>query len=130
MRPRPLLAGLCCLALLAAACAGGGGGGTTYTVTVGPGGAMTFDPSTVTIHPGDTVKWVWGSDFHSVTSGNTTTCTLDGRFCSPADTTCNAGTLSNTGATYSHTFTDAGTYPYFCLPHCTSGMKGSVVVAP
>ena len=39
----------------------------------------------------------------------------------------NSGTLGN-GATYVHTFTTAGTYPYHCTFH--SGMTGTIIVDP
>lgn len=32
------------------------------------------------------------------------------------------------GATYSHEFTVAGSYTYFCIPHETGGMIGRVIV--
>ena len=54
----------------------------------------------------------------------------DGKFCSPSDTDCGNTTLSTQGETYDHTFTAAGTYPYFCLPHGVLGMTGTVVVKP
>jgi plastocyanin len=38
-----------------------------------------------------------------------------------------AATLAS-GSTYSHTFTQAGSFPYFCRPHCSMGMTGTVVV--
>jgi plastocyanin len=72
------------------------------------------------------VKWTWGSSNHTVTSGSS--CTADGKFCSPSDQNCAAGTISGTSATYSHTFAQTGTYPYFCVPHCLMGQTGSVVV--
>jgi plastocyanin len=31
---------------------------------------------------------------------------------------------------YDHTFTTAGTFPYFCAPHASSGMVGTIVVQP
>ena len=34
-------------------------GATTFNVTVGPNGDLVFMPSSVTIHPGDQVKWTW-----------------------------------------------------------------------
>src|SRR5688500_10161961 len=43
----------------------------THTVAVGPAGQHVFQPTTVTIQPGDTVQWVWNSSTHTVTSGNT-----------------------------------------------------------
>ena len=57
------------------------GGGQTFDVAVGPGGGITFDPDNLNISVGDTVRWTWFSDFHSVTSGEP--CTPDGQFCSP-----------------------------------------------
>ena len=44
--------------------------GATVDVTVGPGGDLVFSPASVTIHPGDTVRWTWGSAGHSTTSGS------------------------------------------------------------
>jgi plastocyanin len=85
-----------------------------------------FMPSTVTIHVGDIVKWTWDTGGHTVTSGSS--CTADNVFCSPSNTNCSSGATSNAGATYSHTFTGTGTFPYFCIPHCSFGMTGSVVV--
>lgn len=97
-----------------------------HMVTVGPNGNTIFDPASLTIAVGDTVQWTWGSSGHSVTSGSN--CAADGKFCSPNDTNCAAGTTSGQNATYTHTFTAAGTYPYFCTPHCGFGMVGTITV--
>ena len=43
---------------------------------------------------------------------------------------CQAGTLSNIGTVYEHTFTQPGTYSYFCHAHCEYGMSGVVIVTP
>jgi plastocyanin len=101
---------------------------TARTVTVGPGGAFRFDPQSITIHVGETVRWRFDSSGHSVVSGSGGTA--DGRFCSPRDGNCNAPPTSNSGATYEHTFTEAGTFPYFCQPHVSLGMTGRVIVEP
>jgi plastocyanin len=100
--------------------------GTTHMVTVGPNNTLTFSPASLTIAVGDTVTWTWASDHHSVTSG--TGCAADNKFCSPGDANCAAGATSNTGSTYSHTFTTAGSFPYFCSPHCGAGMLGTITV--
>ena len=42
----------------------------TVTVHVGPAGKMTFEPDFVSIAVGDTVQWIWDTDFHSVTGAN------------------------------------------------------------
>jgi len=90
----------------------------TVTVTVGNGGFFFF-PSSVTIQPGDTVQWTWSASGHSSTSG--TPGLPNGLW--------DSGIL-NQGATFSHTFPSAGSFPYFCSPHgACCGMVGSVTVA-
>ncbi len=80
-----------------------------------------FHPANVTIKVGDTVKWTnTGSVMHTTTSGTTTGGVRhpDGQW--------DSGSLS-TGQTFSHTFTKAGDYPYYCNFHFTS-MVGTVTV--
>jgi plastocyanin len=97
--------------------------GATRTVDVGAGGGNTFvdrqsSSSTSTIAVGDTIQWVWVSGIHSTTSGTcTTTCTEDGIWDSG----------QGSGMTFSHTFTQAGTFPYFCEVHGAM-MQGTVIV--
>ena len=98
-----------------------------FDVTVGPGGVTVFSPDTLNISVGDTVRWTWDSSGHSVTSGGM--CAADSQFCSPTDTDCGAGVLSNTGAVYEHTFNQSGVYSYFCVAHCSRGMTGTITVA-
>src|SRR3954447_23054159 len=79
--------------------------------------APTGDP---TVNPGDTILWEWGnSGSHDVVSGNLTTGVPDGKF--------NTNGLRGLGATFSYT-TPAGaaSYTYFCTPHRSSGMKGTI----
>jgi hypothetical protein len=69
---------------------------------------------------GDTVQWTWGSSGHSSTSG--TPGNPDGMWDSG---------VQNVGFVFSHTFTGAGTFSYFCTPHgLCCGMVGSVTVNP
>jgi plastocyanin len=104
-------------------------GGQIFDVTVGPvGNELTFMPDTVNISVGDTVRWTWASNHHSVTSG--ADCVADGQFCSPDNMNCDAGIVSNTGSVYEFTFTQPGIYQYFCDPHCFAGMTGVVIVMP
>lgn len=97
---------------------------TIVDVQVGPG--FTFSPDTVNISVGDTVRWTWAGNGHSVTSGPH--CAPDSQFCSPNDTNCFPGVLSNTGTVYTHTFAAAGSYSYICIAHCSIGMTGVVNV--
>ncbi len=91
---------------------------TTFDVTIAPGGNLVFSPASVTIHPGDQVKWTWSSSFHSTTSG------------SPGQPNgiWDSG-IQSQGATFTHTFNSAGTFPYYCIPHggCCN-MVGTVMV--
>lgn len=77
-----------------------------------------FSPSVDTVAVGATVTWTKQDGFaHTVTS-------------SPgAPAAFSSGSLAN-GATYSHLFAAAGTYPYYCAIHGTptSGMRGTIVV--
>jgi plastocyanin len=104
-------------------------GSEIFDVTVGPlDNEFSFAPDSINISVGDTVRWTWASDFHSVTSG--TSCTADGQFCSPDNMNCDAGILSDTGFVYEFTFTQPGMYQYFCALHCFAGMTGVVNVLP
>jgi plastocyanin len=103
------------------------GTGQIVDVSVGPG--FVFVPDEVNISVGDTVRWTWAGNGHSVTSGDP--CTPDEQFCSPDDTNCDQGILSDVGTVYEHTFDQAGTYNYFCFAHCAIGMTGIVnVITP
>jgi plastocyanin len=104
------------------------GVGQIFDVAVGPAAqGFQFVPDTVNISVGDTVRWTWESNAHSVTSG--LPCIADSQFCSPDNLNCPAGILSNTGTIYEHTFAAAGSFSYFCAAHCDFGMIGRVNVA-
>ena len=75
-----------------------------------------FIPSTVTIAAGGHVEWENTDEMmHFATSG--TDMVPDGVFDS---------SMMNPGATFSFTFNDAGTYPYYCMVH--PWMVGTVIV--
>ena len=104
-------------------------GSEIFDVTVGPlGNEYSFVPDTVNISVGDTVRWTWESNFHSVTSGKS--CFADGQFCSPDNMHCEAGSLNDKGFVYEFTFTQPGMYQYFCALHCFAKMTGVVNVLP
>src|SRR6266436_922871 len=92
--------------------------GATVTVMVGPN-CLCFMPSSVTIHPGDTVKWTWSSTGHSSTSGTP----------GHPSGTWDSGILAQ-GAMFTHTFNTAGSFPYYCTPHgACCNMIGTVTVS-
>jgi plastocyanin len=75
-----------------------------------------FQPAQITIPAGTTVVWTQNSFLpHTVTAD-------DGSF--------NSGTMGN-GDTFSHTFNEPGTYPYYCAFHGAPGgigMAGVIIV--
>lgn len=117
---------------------GNGGGGDGYTVAMTDG--LAFDPETLTVSEGETVTWEnTGTVGHSVTAY--TDSIPDGAeyFASggfdaeaPARDAYAAGDEASGdvpgGETWEHTFETAGTHEYFCIPHETSEMVGTVEV--
>ncbi len=72
-----------------------------------------FAPPRLTVPVGATVTWSnRGANAHTVTA-------LDGSW--------DSGTLLS-GDQFSHTFTEPGTYPFFCRQHWFQGMRGTIVV--
>ena len=100
--------------------------GAIIDVTVGIGGSLTFFPDEVIINVGDTVRWTFAEVGHNVVSGST--CIANNQFCSPSDVDCATTPSSPSGAVYTHTFNQAGTFSYFCSPHCFNKMIGVVIV--
>src|ERR671914_2912427 len=99
----------------------GGGGNTTTSVSIVSGSsALTTDayqPNPVQVSTGATVTWTNDdAQPHTATSGQN--ATPDGTFDS---------SIMAPGATFEHTFTEAGELPYFCLLH--PNMVGTVSVS-
>lgn len=89
-------------------------GASTVSVEVGPDSdEMVFAPAAIRIRPGTTVNWEWiGSGYHNVVA-------KDGLF--------NSGDPEEQ-ASFEYTFDTAGTTLYYCDPHRSAGMKGTVIV--
>jgi plastocyanin len=94
-----------------------GQGGSTVDVSVSLAGGGQFSPANVLIPAGSTVRWTWVDAPHTVTSSGTPS--FPGH---PA--------VAGAGEVYEFTFTNPGTYTYYCSQHGqpTSGMRGTVVV--
>ena len=76
--------------------------------------AFSFQPDTVRIKRGTTVTWV---NCENATTDAHTTTSVTELWNSP---------FLPPGSTYSHTFDQAGSFGYFCIPH--PFMRGAVVV--
>jgi plastocyanin len=90
----------------------------TATVKMGTdSGMLAFEPSTVTVKAGDTVKWVNNKlpPHNIVFEGSVADKSHQQLMFSP-------------GESYEVTFSEPGTYSYYCAPHRGAGMAGKVVV--
>ncbi|WP_435363779.1 plastocyanin/azurin family copper-binding protein [Haloarchaeobius sp. DYHT-AS-18] len=97
---------------------GSTGSGATEVVAVGPAGEFVFTPERLTVSPGTTVRFEWGSPGHTVSP----TSQPDSADWAGVDDTKDAGYV------HEHTFEVAGTYEYLCKPHQSLGMTGAIVV--
>lgn len=96
--------------------------------TVEMGNQLTFEPASLTIKAGETVEFVNGSPLvHTVTADPAKARDADNVSLPTGAETFDSGNLAS-GESFSHTFTEPGTYQYFCIPHEAAGMTGTIVV--
>jgi plastocyanin len=94
---------------------GGGGGGGSETVAVIDN---EFDPAELYVAPGTTVTWEWEGDGHNVVvDSQPDEANWEGH-----------EPIENSGFTHEHTFETLGEYAYYCAPHQSLGMEGTVIV--
>ena len=102
----------------------------TYTIKMGTDkGLLQFEPSTVTIKPGDTVKWV----MNKVPPHNAVfdAPKIPGGDKALAKQLSHEKLTFSPGESFETTFpadTQPGTYPFYCQPHRGAGMAGKVIV--
>ena len=96
---------------------------------------LTFEPKTATIETGETVTWTNESDIkHTVTAYEDEIPDEAAYFASGGFESERAARnrviegLIGPDENYEHTFDHPGTYGYFCIPHESSGMVGTVRV--
>ncbi len=79
-------------------------------------GMLAFEPSSVTIKAGDTVKFVNNkmAPHNAVFEGH--------------DEYSHSDLAFSPGESWEETFSDAGTYDFYCEPHRGAGMVGQVIV--
>jgi plastocyanin len=85
---------------------------TPAVINFGGSAGFTYSPSQITIKKGESVTWRGPFATHPLVSVNDVWAEV------------------KTGTEFTHTFTAAGTYDFFCEAHgnATSGMKGQIVV--
>ena len=98
--------------------------------TVDMTNTLTFDPDTVRVQVGETVRWANGSVIvHTVTADPDEATTDESVRLPEGAAPFDSGTL-DPEARFEHTFEVPGTYRYFCIPHEGAKMYGTVIVAP
>ncbi|CZB19310.1 plastocyanin [Candidatus Synechococcus spongiarum] len=114
------LLGICLATVLSlAGLLGWGSAATAATVEVKMGtdsGLLAFEPNTMTIGAGDTVKFVNNKlgPHNAVVEGHTELSHTDLAFAP--------------GESWEETFSEPGTYSYYCEPHRGAGMVGTITV--
>lgn len=88
---------------------------TIHEITVG-GASNTFAPSSLTVNPGDTLRWIGAGGFHTTTSQTI-----------PPGAAAWNETINAMGVTFDYVPTEIGTYDYVCIPH-SPGMNGTFTV--
>lgn len=106
MRKIILLCLVCCTSLYAMA--------TTHIVTVAN---FAFNPSTITMNVGDTIKWLWSNGAHTTTSTGI-----------PAGAATWDAPLASSSPIFIYSPSVAGVYNYQCTPHAGAGMVASFTV--
>jgi plastocyanin len=102
----------------------------TYTVKMGTDkGLLQFEPSSVTIKPGDTVKWVMNKvPPHNAVFDDTK---VPGGNKAVAKKLSHEKLTFSPGESFEATFPAdiaEGEYPFYCQPHRGAGMAGKVIV--
>lgn len=102
-------------------------------VVAGPDRGLVFEPETLTITAGETVRWGFESAGHNVCcrpdDHDTVDLPADAQpFASYGPDESPAGSLVPRGDSYEHTFEVPGTYEYVCIPHAPQGMTGTIRV--
>jgi plastocyanin len=92
-----------------------------YDFDFGTAGHTPSDPS---IQIGDKIRWIWDAPLHSTTSAAGQAESWDSG-------------VQSAPFTFEHTFTQAGTFSYYCTPHGVDlgggnvgGMSGFITVVP
>lgn len=93
-------------------------GQTNVAITVGgsANSSLSFGPVAVHVDPGTKITWEWSGDggAHNVVAED--------------DSFKSGSPVAESGTTFTQTFNQGGINNYYCQPHQSQGMKGSVAV--
>lgn len=101
---------------------------TEPAAIVGMTNSLRFTPPTVRIKVGETVRWKNSSLLVHTVTADPAEATIEGSVALPEGAEAFNSGLMDPEQTFEHTFTEAGTYTYFCIPHEAAKMRGQVIV--
>ena len=104
--------------------------GGTDSVYVDMSNTLRFSPDTVRVRAGGSVVWRNTSDIMHTVTADASRAQLPASVRLPAGAAAFDSGAMEPGAVFSHRFTVAGEYRYFCVPHERAGMTGVVIVTP
>lgn len=102
--------------------------GDAPAATVGMTNTLSFDPDTVRIETGQTVRWKNTSVIVHTVTADPAEATMEESVRLPDDASPFGSGNLDPKATFTHTFETPGTYRYFCIPHEGTKMYGTVIV--
>ncbi|MFC1475366.1 T9SS type A sorting domain-containing protein [Candidatus Zixiibacteriota bacterium] len=79
-----------------------------------------FEPRNLTIAVGDVVRWEWGSGAHTTTNGLGSSAAEAGMLWDAP--------LNMSSQSFERQFNEVGDFPFFCRPHESADMKGTITV--
>ncbi len=95
------------------------------------GSKVYFDPVGIHIEPGQKVRWIQISGYHSVTAYHPKNDNHELRIpegAEPWDSGVLQTQTPQKGSSFEYTFVQEGVYDYYCRPHEAAGMVGRIVV--
>lgn len=96
-----------------------------FTVKMGTdAGQLAFQPAELTVKVGDTVTW----SNNKLSPHNVVFDGSKGLDAAAAKALSHSSLVFAPGEGYSTTFSDSGTYVYYCEPHRGAGMIGKIIV--
>jgi plastocyanin len=104
--------------------------GAEASTTIGMTDNLRYSPAEMIVTEGRTVRWVNTSRLvHTVTADSSLALNPEHVKLPEGAQPFNSGNIAP-GDTYEHTFSVAGEYRYFCIPHEAAGMVGELTVVP
>ena len=105
---------------------GNGNGDDVVVVTMTP--SLQFQPAHVEIRSGQTIRWVNSSNFPHTSTADASLAIDPSSVALPSGAQpWHSGDI-NPGGTFERTLTATGDYTYFCVPHESQGMVGTITV--